>query len=148
MTEITKDDPRFDVVLNMDDEDFGEKLVEAIGAKPGEKIEIVTPQFDRTDGKKITYLPSSKDEYQAIRLLDKEGRKAIGMGLWSDEDPELWLFPAEWYAHIPAGTEIVDICGDTEHFILGKTDDDRRFGALAFGFEYAKSSDEDKRGPP
>ncbi len=144
MTKITKDDPRFNAVLNMDDDNFAEKLIEAIGAKPGEKVEIVTPQFDREDGRVVTYLPSSKEEYDAIRLLDKDGRKVIGMRGWDDEeDPELWLFPAEWYAHIPAGTEIVDICGDVEHFILGQTDDDRRCGALAYGFQYAKSSDED-----
>ena len=142
-----KNDPRFDTVLNMDDENFGEKLVEAIGAKPGEKIEIMTPQFDRTDGKTITYTPKSREEFEAIQKLDKAGRKAIGMGLWSDDDPELWLFPAEWYAHIPGGLAIVDISGNTETFQLGVTDDDRRFGALAFGFEYAKSTDHDEHNP-
>ncbi len=74
---MDKNDPRFDVMLDISDPDFGEKLVEAIGAKPGEKIEIMTPQFDRTDGKKITYLPASKGEYEAIRLLDKAGCKSM-----------------------------------------------------------------------
>ena len=36
-------------------------------------------------------------------------------------------------ASIPAGTEIVDINYATEKFEPGKTDDDYRFGMLAFG---------------
>lgn len=46
---------------------------------------------------------------------------------------ELMLFPAEWYASIPAGFPIVDINGKLEDFEPGKTDDDRRFGLLAYG---------------
>ncbi len=46
----------------------------------------------------------------------------------------LWLFPAEWYEHIPKGLKIVDINGVVENFEPNKTDDDRRFGCLAYGF--------------
>ena len=46
---------------------------------------------------------------------------------------ELWLFPAEWYDSIPNGFPIVDINGCIEQFERGKTDDDRRFGLLAYG---------------
>jgi hypothetical protein len=42
-------------------------------------------------------------------------------------------FPAEWYDHIPEGFEIVTINGAMKPFERGVTDDDRRFGLLAFG---------------
>lgn len=132
---ITKDDPRFDAVLTLGDPDFVEKFKAAIGLKPGERLEIVTPQFERTDGKKIAYIPKSPEEYAALRHLTREQRKAIGMGPWEKRDggEELWLFPKEWYASIPNGTELVDINYTPETFEAGKTDDDYRFGMLAFG---------------
>ena len=46
---------------------------------------------------------------------------------------ELWLLPAEWYDAIPNGFPVTDIFGCIEQFERGKTDDDRRFGLLAFG---------------
>jgi len=142
---ISKDDPRFVAVLDMADPDFGEKLVEALGLKRGDELEIVTPQFKRTDGKAITYIPKTETEYDAIRLLDRRGREALGMGYWGQvqEDApdakELWLFPHEWYSSIPAGLELVNICGGIEKFTPGETNDDMRFGLLAFGFVYERS---------
>ena len=142
MSTLTKDDPRFDVVLDVDDPDFGEKLVAAIGAKPGEKIQFVTPQFERTDVRVIAYIPKTLDEYEAIKHLDREARKAVGMGCWGDipeghpEAKELWLFPGEWFSSIPVGLDIVDINGTDEQFDPATADDDIRFGCLAYGFLY------------
>jgi len=53
-----------------------------------------------------------------------------------DERPQthtLWLFPGTWYQHIPNGFPIVDIFGVLDEFERGKTDDDIRYGCLAFG---------------
>lgn len=131
---IDVNDPRFDAVLYMDDPDFARKFSEAVGLKPGEKLQIATPQFERTDGKKITYVPTTPEQYAALKHLTREGRKSLGMAPWDErEDEELWLFPHQWYAHIPAGLEVVDINYAVEKFEPGKTDDDRRFGLLSFG---------------
>ena len=137
---ISKDDPRFVAVLDMADPDFGEKLVEALGLKRVDELVIITPQFTRTDGKVITYIPKTDAEYDAIRLLDRRGREALGMGYWGQvqDAKELWLFPRAWYSSIPAGLELVDICGRIEKFTPGKTSDEMRFGLLAFGFVYER----------
>jgi hypothetical protein len=126
---------KFDVILDASDDDFAEKLRAALGLKPGEPLNIITPQFQRTDGRIITYIPSTPAEYAAIKTMDSETLKKIGCQVWDKSDRQThWLFPGEWYAHIPAGTEIVDINGQTEPFEPGVTDDDIRFGALAYGF--------------
>lgn len=142
MTNLTKDDPRFNVVLDMDDPDFGEKLIAAIGAKPGEEIEFIAPPHKRTDGRVITYIPKTADEFNALKSLSKTARKTLGMGAWG-EVPEgqpdakmLWLFPGEWFSSVPAGLEVVDIMGETETWNPDEADDDIRFGCLAYGFLY------------
>lgn len=141
---IDINDQRFDAVLRLDDPNFAEKFRDAIGLKPGEQLEIVTPQFERTDGKRVQYVPKTPEEFAALKMLSREQRKALGMGPWEkrDGEPELWLFPKEWYASIPADTEVVDIFYETEKFRPGKTDDDYRFGMLAFGFLFSADTGE------
>ena len=129
------DNKDFDVMLDVSDENFIEDLMKALGIEPGGTLNISTPQFTRTDGHSITYTPTTQDEYAALRNLEPENLKKIGCQIWDKEyGKTIWLYPGEWYNHIPAGTEIVDIFGDTERFIPGETDDDIRFGALSFGF--------------
>jgi hypothetical protein len=129
---------RFDVILDAGDPEFTAKLIAALGLTPGETVNIMTPQFDRTDGRAITYLPNTPEEYAALKLLDADSLKKIGCQIWDKEKGKTtWLFPYEWYNHIPDGTEIVDINGDVEIFKQGETDNDMRFGALAYGFVQA-----------
>lgn len=97
------------------------------------KIEIITPQFERTDG--IT--PALPDDFKSLHLLSKETLKQIGCQKWDEPDKDgfvLWLFPADWYDYIPNGLEVIDINNNKETFKHGQTDNDRRFGALSFGF--------------
>ena len=63
--------------------------------------------------------------------MSKEALVKIGMGQWGEHG--LWLFPYQWYDHIPEGMELMCIDGTTEPFKKGVTDDDYRFGCLAFG---------------
>lgn len=122
-------------MLNIDDPDFAEKLIQAIGVKPGETITITTPTFDRTDGRVV---PLPVIPFDNLPELSEETLKEIGCQKWDDPDAHgnvLWLYPAEWYDHIPNGHIITNICGEDEWFEHGKTDDDRRFGALSFGFK-------------
>lgn len=46
---------------------------------------------------------------------------------------DILLIPGEWYNSIPEGFELYDICGHKELFKKGETDDDIRFGCLAYG---------------
>ena len=130
-----KNDERFDVMLDASDENFVQDLMKAIGVEPGEAVNIVTPTFNRTDGRVIQYVPKLPREYRALPLMDPENLKKIGCQIWDSENGKThWLYPAEWYEHIPAGFEVVCISGRPEKFMPGETDDDRRFGALAYGF--------------
>ncbi|WP_020472411.1 hypothetical protein [Zavarzinella formosa] len=130
---MTNFEDKCDVVLSMDDPSFAEQLREALGVKPGETVQIMTPQFERTDGLQV---PKPLMDFTKLPTLAEETLKAIGCQKW--DEPEngnvLWLYPVEWYEHIPEGTPIVDISGNKELFKRGETDDDRRYGALAFGF--------------
>ncbi len=124
----------FDVVLDASDPDFAKRFAEAIGAQPGDTISIVTPQFKRTDGLRVPLLQVS---FSNLPLYDDATLKAIGCQKWDEPNADgetLWLFPCEWYPIIPDGTPIVVINGEHETFKRDKTDDDMRFGALAYGF--------------
>lgn len=125
---------KFDAVLDMDDPQFAEKLRAAIGAEPGEPIEVRTPQFDRTDGLTV---PKPIMDFARLPALFEETLKQIGCQKWDEPDKDgnvLWLYPAEWYDHIPEGHVMRCIDGHDYPFKHGETDDDMRFGALAYGF--------------
>lgn len=127
-------DERFDAMIDINDPDFATKLAEAIGLNPGETLEIHTPQFKRTDG---MHVPLPVMDFAALPGLPEATLKAIGCQKWDEPDADgnvLWLYPSEWYDHIPDGTIVTDINGKTEAFVKGQTDDDMRFGALAYGF--------------
>lgn len=125
----------FDVMLNINDPNFAEKLAEAIGVQKGDEVTFITPQFARTDGVAVD-VPVF--DFNQLPNLEEETLKEIGCQEWDAPDEEgnvLWLFPAEWYDHIPNGTVVFDINGGEESFVKGETDDDMRFGALAYGFK-------------
>jgi len=126
---------QFDVILDAEDPNFSEDLMKALDLKDGEPIEIITPQFTRTDDFVIGYIPKTQEEYAALPKMTPDNLKKIGCQVWDNENGKIhWLYPYEWYDHIPNGTEIVDISGNVEQFERGVTDNDMRFGALAYGF--------------
>lgn len=129
------DTTKFDVMLDASSESFVEDLRKALGLKPDDTLEIMTPQFTRTDGRKIVYAPRTEREYDALKLMEPNNLKDIGCQIWDRENGRThWLYPYEWYPFIPNGYGITFIGGDTGIFRKGETDDDIRFGALAFGF--------------
>ena len=127
--------PRFDAMLDINDPEFPEKFRAAIGAQPGDTLEISTPQFTRTDG----IVPALPDiPWCDLSRLPIDTLKTIGCRQWDEPNERgmvLMLFPGEWYAHLPVGMDIVDINGNREKFIPGVTDDDIRHGCLAYGVE-------------
>jgi hypothetical protein len=128
-----KPEIQFDALLDINDPDFATKFADAIGLQPGEGITFSTPQFERTDGMSV---PLPICDFDRLPELSEATLKAIGCQKWDEPDADgnvLWLYPAEWYPHIPDGTTITDINGTTERFKRGETDDDMRYGALAYG---------------
>lgn len=122
-----------DVILDASDSDFAEQFAEAIGAKPGDTVQIITPQFTRTDGITPAY---PNVNFADLHKLSPATLKAIGCGAWDKPNAkgeQLWLLPGEWYNHIPEGMPLTCIDGATEPFDRGKTDDDIRYGCLAYG---------------
>jgi hypothetical protein len=121
-------------ILDMDSPTFAADFANAIGLQPGEKLEIVTPQFERTDDMQVPVLVDFND-WENLHKKDEATLRALGFGVWDEtEKGKHWLFPKEWYDIIPDGHPITDISGNQEEFKRGETDDDYRFGCLAFGF--------------
>lgn len=117
-----------------------EAIYEATGAVPGDTIQIVTPQFTRTSTmNKVRSVPTP---FETVKQLDYNALRSLGCEPWDDPDADgnvLLLFPGEWYEMIPDGFEIVDISGRTERFASGDTDNDIRFGCLAYGILVKKT---------
>jgi hypothetical protein len=143
-----------------DQSPFAAMVRAACGFSATDDVEVTTPTFDRPPNWMPAMLPPETPEswkqfqrlsadqlhawgcrrFAPFRDTPPSGNRASHRDawFWEAEDGEqatheLWLFPAEWYAAIPAGFPITDINGCIEQFIPGKTDDDRRFGMLAFG---------------
>jgi hypothetical protein len=124
-----------DVMLNASDNDFIEKLGIALGIEKGDTLNIVTPQFKRTDGRIITYFPDTVQEYEALKNLDESTLEKIGCQRWDIKNNEIhWLYPSQWHAYIPNGLIVVNLMGKEAIFKKEKSDDDERFGALPYGF--------------
>lgn len=122
-----------DVILDAGDQDFAEQFREALGVQPGEAIQIITPQFTRTDG--VTPV-AALDDFNALPKLSRETLKAIGCCPWDEPNEKgevLWLLPGEWYDRIPEGFSLTCIDGTAEPFKRGETDNDIRHGCLAYG---------------
>ncbi len=129
------DTKKFYPLLNLNDPDFAAKLKEAIGVNEGDTIQIKTPQFERTDGLTVE---APIVDFTNISSLPEDTLKAIGCQKWDKPDKDgyvTWVFPYQWYPHLPDGLQIVDVLGETETFKRGETDGVMRFGALSFGFK-------------
>lgn len=112
--------------------DVIERVLPAVLA---DTVNMRPPQLTRTDGVEVMYTPKTPEEYAALETMESEELKKVGCQIWSDfKGKTHWLYPAEWYGYIPAGTEVVDILGNTISFMPGETSGAPRFGALAYGF--------------
>lgn len=112
--------------------DLARTIRQAIGVGDYDRVRVTLPQFDRTDGRKVCYLPSTVEEFDALKLLPDDILKDLGLQAW---DKDHWLYPVEWYDTIPEGYPVDDINDKTKAFEPGKTSNDRRFGCLAYGFK-------------
>lgn len=121
----------------------------AIGATDTECIGVVTPQFERGPGEPTPGpAPADFAAFESLRGCPETMLRSLGMGVWGRQEradgtefgPVLCLFPGEWYKHIPAGLEVVDINFQRDKFVPGETDNDIRFGCLAYGVLSAEGS--------
>ncbi len=121
-------DKQAPAVLDMDAPDFVACFRDAVGAKPGEAIEIITPQFNRSKNDPAPGAPPA--DWNTLRTMSRQQLQAIGLRQW---EGSLMLLPGEWYSFIPDGFELVCINGEVAPFKHGETDNDIRFGCLAYG---------------
>ncbi len=109
------------------------------------ELKLVFPHFHRPNGEPGPCVPPDAEFFNDLRTMGATALREVGCRPWNDPaspDPEdqarfggkaLWLFPAEWYPHIPEGYALVCLNGEREAFKAGVTDDDMRFGLLAYG---------------
>lgn len=119
------------------------KIREAIGAADDAPVLVSTPQFTReSDEPGPASPPADREAFEALRELPASALRELGLRQWGRRDehedgtetgPMLWLLPGEWYSAIPAGLRVTTITFRDEAFIPGQTDDDIRFGCLAYG---------------
>ncbi len=117
--------------------ELAHKIRELIGVGDFEEVGVILPQFERTDNRAVSIAPKDAEWLDVLKGAPFSILRDLGLQCW---DESLWLFPAEWYDYIPEGYEVVDINLKIEKFIKGETDDDRRYGTLAYGI-LAKSTD-------
>ena len=116
---------------------FVKNFHEILGVKPGEKVNILTPQFEREYELEIDWEPESVAEFNTLKSLPKEVLKKMGIRIWDKDEKTnevYYLYPGEWFNIIPEGYPIVDIWAKDELFSKETSGDDIRFGCLAYGF--------------
>jgi len=118
-------------ILSMDDHDFETMFREAVKAKIYDEFNIQTPAFNRTDGRTVAKAPETLEEFFSLRKAPEYVLEDLGLRQWASGH---WLYPAEWYDKIPEGLDLFSINGEEIRFERGVTDNDMRFGMLAYGF--------------
>lgn len=75
-----------------------------------------------------------KKHIDFTKLTVKEA-KELRFQRWSEEQPNLWLFPLYLVPIIPEGLEVTGISGGKYKYEKDKMDNDIRFGCVAYGIE-------------
>lgn len=113
----------------------------AIGASPTAPIRYTSrPRERHPSWPKAAQAPAGFREFGKLFGMTAKQLIGLGCGNW---DGGLFLFPVEWYDHIPRGFPVEDISGNTKRFIPGATPRDPGFGMLAYGVRIGPSLDED-----
>ena len=135
------------------DENEGAKAIrKALGVGDYEQVRVLTPQFERTDGKVITWFPECAEDRDTLKPAPAAILRDIGMQVWDSTDSDtlgaeekrniakhgfkgtLWLFPAEWFDHIPEGYPVISVFWEKRPHDRKPGCNDPRYGALFFGF--------------
>jgi hypothetical protein len=70
-----------------------------------------------------------------LTKLTREEARELRFGKWSEEQPDLYLFPLWLVPIIPEGLDVVDICGNRYKYEKETADNDIRFGCVPYGIE-------------
>ena len=109
-----------------------------------ESANFTQPEHERMGNIASPALLTNPHFWKNLSTWSISDLKNIGLQAWDkDDNGTLMLFPAEWYDSIPEGYQITDIFGVEELFIKGKTDNDKRYGALAYGIVVPTLSEEE-----
>ena len=81
----------------------------------------------------FNYFYKELEKYIDFKNITVEEAKELRFGKWSDEQPDLWLFPLYLVPIIPEGLEIEYIDGTKGIYKKDKMDNDTRFGCVAYG---------------
>jgi hypothetical protein len=115
--------------------ELADRIRSAIGAGMFEEVSVLLPQFERVDANAPWWFPTSAADLDSIKDAPSDFLRRLGLGIWSNDNGiEHWLYPGEWYDSIPEGYPMACIDGETEEFKKGETDNDIRYGCLAYGF--------------
>jgi hypothetical protein len=87
--------------------------------------------FQRPDNRYIDYEPP-ENLFEILSAMDESTLRGLGLQPWYEEKTH-WLFPVEWYEHIPEGFEVRSITGRVEPFSRDTHQKEARFGALPYG---------------
>ncbi|MBY0560146.1 hypothetical protein [Hyphomicrobium sp.] len=126
----------FYVIAEATDPEFVADLAKALGWVGIDRFTLLKPMFKRTDGRQVSYRPTKQAEYDALPSLSEESLKKIGCKLWDSwyGGARHWLYPPEWFPHIPNGHAVVFTNGRKDAFDMHTTSSEREIGALSFGF--------------
>lgn len=114
----------------------------AIGAGPNDPVSYTSRPRGRKPGwPPVQKAPAGFAEFTKLFDMTEEQLKKLGCGNW---DGGLFLFPVEWYDHIPRGFPVETISGSTKPFAPGATPRDAGFGMLAYGVRIGPATDEDE----
>ena len=82
-------------------------------------------------GEVIGYFPRTVEEFDALKKLDDHALRAIGCGFW---DEGHYLYPKRVVLQQQTGIRLWIYSGTLNCLFLEFTDNDIRFGCLAYGF--------------
>lgn len=106
------------------------KIRKAIGVSDTAPVNYTMRPRDRDPRQPPPSPPPDMAGFEALHKLTGKELTALGLGAW---DGKIWLFPGDWYDHIPEGFPIENISNKKSLFERGKTPSDLGFGMLAFG---------------
>lgn len=115
------------------------KWREAADVPEDVEVVLMTPQFERPKNEPAPCSYPGHDVLASLQRASVAELPEFGLCPWNDPaerqfgDRTLWLLPGEWYSRLPAGFAFTTIMGREEVFDPGVTDDDIRFGCLAYG---------------
>lgn len=79
-----------------------------------------------------------------FKKITVEEAKELRFQRWSEEQPNLWLFPLYLVPIIPEGLEVTFITGEKAKYEKDKADNDIRFGCVAYGIEISDTEEENQ----